>query len=108
MSGNRMKLIALLAIALLASCVSSTDVIDKRFLDCSSGQDISVMAGFDQPVGGENLDVDDRFELLVQVSNNSHGEITVTSVRAEQGHTDTAQYRVETSFRRFDQVIEEG
>lgn len=103
-----MKLIALLAIACLVSCASSTDVIDERFLDCSSGQDISVMAGFDQPVGGENAAVDDRFELLVQVSNNSNGDLTVTSIRAEQSHTDSAQYRVDNAFRRFDQVVEEG
>jgi hypothetical protein len=104
-----MKLIALFAIAFLVSCASSpTDVIDERFLDCSPGQDISIMAGFDQPVGGENVDIDDRFDLLVQVSNNSHGEVTVATIRAEQSHTDSARYRIQSSFRRFDQVVEEG
>ena len=102
-----MKLIAPFAIAFLVSCSSATDVIDKRFLDCSPGQDISIMAGFDKPPG-ETVGVDDRFELLVSVSNNSNGEITVTSIRGEQSHTDTARYRIENTFRRFDQVIEEG
>ena len=61
------------------------------------------MAGFDKNIGGsENMGVDDRFNLVVSVSNNSHGEVTVKSIRAEQSHNDTVRYRVDSSFRKFE------
>lgn len=102
-----MKRLALLAIALLASCASSDGLIDEQLRDCGPGGDISVIAGFDNMPAGESVN-EDRFDLLIEVSNNSHGEVTVKSVRLEQQHPEMASYRIQNVWRTFDQVIEEG
>lgn len=103
-----MKLAAPFALALLLlSCTSATDVIDERTLDCSPGQDLSIMAG----IGGQGARehaMDDRIEILVDVANNSHEEVTVSFVRVDQTMRDEAPFRIENSYRKFDQVIPEG
>lgn len=104
-----MKSIAFFAIALvLAACASSdSDIIDSRSLGCESGQDVSIMAGLDNGTLRED-GTDNRFELVVEVSNNSHGEVTVTAIRAEQVNRDTSRYRVDSGYRKYDQLIPEG
>ena len=102
-----MKFIALFAIAFLASCASSsTDIIDSRSLPCGPGQDIDVMAGLDKS-SVENR-MDDRVQLLVNVSNNSHQELTVTSIRAEQSRTDQTRVLIDAGTRQFNHVLPEG
>lgn len=102
-----MRLAAPLLLALLLpACSSSTDLIDQRSLGCDPGQDVSIQAGLngarEQGMGSDRLDV------VVEVSNNSHDEVTVTFVRVDQGNAGEAPYRIENSYRRFDQVIPEG
>ena len=100
-----MKLVALFAIALAAAC-SSSDLIDKRTLDCDSGQDIEVRVGIDGSTYVEGRDA--RFDVLVEVANNSHEEVTVDFIRIEQPSDTGARYRIESSYRKFGQLIEEG
>lgn len=100
-----MKTIALLAIALLTACASK-DLIENRSLDCASGQDIEVQVGYEG--AGSSLGNEDRFEMLVEVANNSDDDLTVASIRVEQPSDTNATYRIDSSFRKFDQVIEEG
>lgn len=104
-----MKLTALLAIAFLTACASSTDVIDSRLFNCDAGQDIEVQAG----IGGDRTTLhmdgtEDQFEILVEVANNSHEDVTVKSVKVDQHTPDVAAYRIDNSWRNFDQLVEEG
>lgn len=104
-----MKCLAPFALVLLAACASSTDVIDNQIMNCDSGQDIEVRAG----IGGDRtrLSMDgteDQFEILVEVANNSHEDLTVKSVKIDQHTPDVADYRIDSSWRKFDQLIEEG
>ena len=102
-----MKFIALFAIAFLAACASSsTDIIDSRSFLCGPGQDIDIMAGLDKS-SVENR-MDDRVQLLVNVSNNSHQELTVKSIRAEQLRQDVARVLIDAGTRQFNQVVPEG
>lgn len=100
-----MKLVALFAIALAAAC-SSSDIVDNRSLNCESGQDIEVRVGIDGASYVEGRE--DRFDLMVEVANNSHGEVTVDFIRIEQPSDSGARYRIESSYRKFGQLIEEG
>lgn len=101
-----MRIRALFAIALLTACGTATDVIDERNLGCESGQDISIMAGLDARMLGERDE--DQFDLMVEVSNNSHEEVTVDFIRAQQAAAESSAYRVDTGYRRFGEVIPEG
>lgn len=100
--------VAALAIALLlGSCASSTDVIDSRFLGCEPGQDISIMAGLNAPNLTDGA-TESRFMILVDISNNSHDEVTVKSIRVEQSSNQAARYVFDTGYGKYDQVIEGG
>ena len=107
---SRMKRIAPFALVLLAACASSTDVIDNQVMNCDSGQDIEVRVG----IGGDRTALhsmggaEDQFEILVEVANNSHEDLTVKSVKVDQHTPDVADYRIDNSWRKFDQLIEEG
>jgi hypothetical protein len=103
-----MRSLALFAIVLLVSCASSSQgIVDERLRDCESGGDISVIVGFDNLPVGEGLG-EDRFDLLVEVSNNSHAEVTVTGIRVDQQHASSARYRIDGVRQKFDDAIEEG
>lgn len=102
-----MKIVASLAIALLVSCASATDVMDDRQLGCDPGQDISIMAGVDAP--GLHMDgTHDQFDAIVEISNNSHEEVTVKTIRVEQVENESSPYLVESGYGKYDQVIPEG
>jgi hypothetical protein len=104
-----MKTVALLAIAFaFVSCASSDGIIDERLLDCGPGQAISIEAGLDSQFRLHEDGTEDRLDLIVEVSNNSNGDVTVKAIRAEQQHADDASYRFDSGYRKFDQVIEEG
>jgi hypothetical protein len=102
-----MKTLLILALTLAAACSSSNDLIDKQFFNCASGQDISVAAGLDSAVNTEDA-FDDRFAILVEVSNNSHADVTVESIRVEQIASSSARYLFDRAYRTYDQVIEPG
>ena len=82
------------------------DMVDAQAFDCGQGQDIEVRAGLDRRIGEGAFT--EQFEMLVEIANNSHEDVTVTSVRVEQTSSENAQYRFDNSYRKFDQVIEEG
>jgi hypothetical protein len=87
-----MKTIALCSILLFAACSSSDGLIDKRSLECGPGAAIEIEAGLDSPrVRGTELR-DDNITLLVEVTNNSHEDITVRNIYAEQLSTQDANY----------------
>lgn len=101
-----MRAFAILATALVLSCASATGVIDSRTLDCSPGQDVSIEAGFDGELRAERAE--SYFDLVVRVSNNSHRDVTVGRIRAEQRSPELSRYHVAAAYRQFDQEIEEG
>ena len=74
-----MKTIALFTILLLASCASSTGVIDKRAFNCGPGQDIEVRAGLEDPLSGEGAQLG-QIVFLVEVANNSDADLTVDNI----------------------------
>jgi hypothetical protein len=77
-----MKQACVLVLLLFAACASPTAVIDKRTFRCGPGQDIEVRAGIDD---GTIINREDHGEMkyLVEVSNNSHSDITVTQIRID-------------------------
>jgi hypothetical protein len=103
-----MKSVALLAILLVASCASDSQIRDHRSLGCESGQDIDLMVGLSKDDVSEYSTGDDRFEVLVNVSNNSHEELTVTAVRIEQTGPDRSRYQVDPVARRLDHLLPAG
>lgn len=70
----------LLSLLLLAACKSPTAVIDKHLFRCEPGQDLSIAATYES--GNKRDELGER-EFLVEVSNNGHTDVTVTSVRIE-------------------------
>ena len=78
-----MKPTALLfAMLLFPACASSTRVIASRDLDCRPGQDIDVTALYENGRTSEQVGQE---SFVIEVANNSHSELTVTSVRVEPG-----------------------
>ena len=77
-----MKRVSALLLLLLAACASPTAVMDKRAIRCGPGQDIEVRAGIDD---GTIINREDHGEMkyLVEVSNNSHADVTVKEIRID-------------------------
>ncbi len=100
-----MKTTALLfSVLLLAACASPTAVIDKRTYKCDEPDlDVGIQGGFEDPRQAEQIG---ERNFLIEVSNNSHGEITVTSVRVEPSNRNRVRYDV--AFDGKDAVIAEG
>jgi len=98
-----MKTTAALVLLLSVACASSTGVIDKRMFKCEPGQDIGIAAGFDD--GSRSEEFGQR-EFLVQVANNSHNEVTVTSVRVEPSNRN--RIPLDGAFQSEDVTIAEG
>jgi len=100
-----MKNIASLTLLLfLAACASPTAVIDKRTFQCGPGQDIEVRAGLDD--GSINHEVGGELKYLVEVANNSHNDVVVSSVRISPSGGKIAG--VDNAYKVFDQLIPEG
>ena len=100
-----MKFTALLpALLVLAACASPTAVIDKRNFNCGEGgHEVSIAAGFEDPRVSESLE---ERAFLVEVANNAHEEITVTTVRVEPSSKNHIRY--DTAVTSKDVVIAEG
>ena len=102
-----MKLALLVAGALLVSCASSDDLTDRRYLGCEPGQDVSIAAGLDTGF----LDDDgseDHFNVLVEVSNNSHEDITVKTIGVDQTADDFTTYVIDRGYAEYDLVVAPG
>lgn len=99
-----MKSIASFTILLLlAACASPTAVIDKRGFQCGPGQDIEVRAGLDD--GSINHEVGGQLKYLVEIANNSHNDVVVTSVRIDPSEQVEG---IDSAYKVFDQLIPEG
>jgi hypothetical protein len=98
----------LLPILLLAvACASKDGFIDQVAMECEPGQEVTIQAGLDTP-SMQMERIDDQLTLLVEVSNNSHRELVVTFIRAQQVPDDMQRYRLQNGYRKVDQPIEEG
>jgi hypothetical protein len=99
---HTMKTIVLVSLLCLAACKSATAVIDKHDYICEPGQDLGIAAGFDP---GTRMGETAERLFLVEVSNNSRNEVTVTSVRVDPGQ----RYRgLTTAYEKTDVTIPEG
>lgn len=79
-----MKHIALLAVFLTA-CSSGSGLIDQRTMDCGSGQPVDIIAGMQQSgMRGRGDFGGDRAMLVVNVANNTHDDVTVANISADQ------------------------
>ncbi len=90
-----------------AACASRDGIIDERTLDCAAGGDLSVDVVLNMPrvmVEGTQ----DALTMVVAVSNNSHHDIEVKSIRVEPGYTAQQRYALEGSFREFNHVLGPG
>lgn len=103
-----MKTIAFCSILLFAACASPTAVIRNTF-DCAPGQDLEVRAGLGDPTRtGEQTG---QYVFLVEVANNSHGDLTVTSVRVDPRDSQQRIRRdtpIQGASKEVDETIEAG
>lgn len=80
-----MKSIALVfSVLLLTACSSGSGLIDQRTMDCGSGQDIDIVAGIQQAGSRGREFGGDRAVMVVNVANNTHGEVTISNISADQ------------------------
>lgn len=95
-----------IAFVFFVSC-SSTDVIDRRYLDCEPGQDVSIAAGLDAAYLHDD-GTEDHFNVLVEVSNNSHDDITVDAIGVDQLADELTSYTVDRGYGKYGLVITPG
>lgn len=101
-----MKTFVLSAALFACACASPTAVIDQHTIKCGPGQDIGVEAGLDDGTSGRAMEQTGQREYLVQVTNNSHDEVTVKSVRVDPGDHGQTSFDVVTKV--FNHTIAEN
>ena len=101
--------LAALALTFFVSCASSDGFADPEAKQCGAGSDVDIDAGFD-PAGSPQSDrVDSRLTFMVEVSNNSSQDITVTTVRVDFGPGSRDDgYQIQGATRSFERVIAQG
>jgi hypothetical protein len=105
---KRLTLLPLLLI--LAACGSSKDqfgIAKTNFLeDCQHGG-VEIMVGLSgQGTTGE--DRSDPMTFNVEVANNSRQDIVVKTIRVEVRPSETITYRLDNTYRQFNQTIAEN
>lgn len=102
------RVLPLLLVLLSAACASKDGFVDSTVTECGPGAALGIEAGFDSTSSPSDR-IDTQRTMLVQVSNNSHQEVTVKSVRVDpmQLNRDVA-YELTGGARDFSQVIPEG
>ena len=108
-----MKTIALLGTVLLslAACSSSNKIVDHTTFDCGSGQALDIVAALDMPSMRSRPGGDfggDRAKLIVNVFNNSHGDITVKNISVEQIVDPQTTYAFDRGNLNVDETIADG
>ncbi|MEA2491479.1 MAG: hypothetical protein QOH21_3271 [Acidobacteriota bacterium] len=107
-----MKTIALLGsiLLVLASCSSSQSIVDEQTFDCGSGQALDIQAGLQMAqMRSRGTDFGgDRATLIVNVFNNSHNEITIKNVSADQISDPQATYSFDRGNLNVDVTIADG
>lgn len=101
-----MKWLAPFSLILIAACASSSGFDERRGLDCSTGE-VEARVGFAGP-GTHMENVDDRLTISVEVSNNSHNDITVKWVRVEQIRGNNTEYFLDNGYGAFNETIPEA
>ncbi len=102
-----MKKALVLVVLFAAACASPTAVMDKRVFRCGPEQDIEVRAGLDD--GSINHEVGGQLTYLIEVANNSHGDLTVSYIRIEPHFRFNEPIEgVEGAAKAFDQLIPEN
>ena len=86
-----MKVTVLLSVLLLsAACASNDGFVKDTVKTCQPGADLEIQAGID--AGGSATDrMGDQLQMLVEVSNNSHEDVTVKTVRVDPSHADSGR-----------------
>jgi hypothetical protein len=100
-----MRLSALPALLLLAACASPAAIVDQRSFKCAPGQDISIRAVLTHPSAAREAGGPLKYQ--VEISNNSHNDVTVTYVRIQPRGKDLDRLDESVS-RSFDQLIPAG
>lgn len=86
-----MKVTALLSVLLLsAACASNDGFVKDTVKTCQPGADLEIQAGIDAGTS-TNERFDDQLEMLVEVSNNSHEDVTVKTVRVDPSQADSSR-----------------
>ena len=106
-----MKTLALCSVLLLAAgCASSSkdDLLDHRTFECAEGQDLSMQVGLESPTQSSNERFNGELTMLVEVTNNSHQDYTITAIRVDPMESANSNYGLVSSYKKFDQVIPEN
>lgn len=110
MSDLRRNPAALLPLFLLVAACASKDqfgIATQHFLsDCQHG-DVEITVG----LGGTGTTGEDRNDPLtynVEVANNARKDIVVKAIRVEARPSETITYRLDNSYRQFNQLIAEN
>lgn len=98
--------LVLLAVLLTAACASKDGFEGESVHACAEGDLIMIEAGVS--TGGDEFEssMPHQITLLVRVSNNSHEDIEVQSIRVDPAAHRT--YRIDNAYREFNQVVKEG
>lgn len=103
-----MKTLALISmLLLLGACASPTAIVEGNF-DCSPGQDLEIRAGLSDPSRmGEQTG---QYLFLVEVANNSSGDLTVKSIRVDPRDRSRAagDIPLQSAGKSYDETIAEG
>lgn len=103
-----MKKIALLSILLLFACASSDDMTAGRAVDCAPGADLEIRAGIDRGTSALAERTND-LTFLVEVANNSHHDVTVTSIYIQPRTYEAGRSSgIDSVSKTFDQLVEQG
>ena|GEM_PF-1885921 len=109
--GPRMKRLFLLPLVfVIGACASSKDPFGlpkQRFInDCQHGE-VEVSIGL-SGTGTRGEDIGDRLTFEVQVANNARKDIVVKAIRIEPRPSETVAYRLDNTYREFNQTIPEN
>lgn len=103
-----MKVTALLSVLLLsAACASNDGFVRDTVKTCQPGADLEIQAGID--AGAPNNErFDDQIDMIVEVSNNSHEDVTVKTVRVDPSHADSGRVDVVGGSKEVDEDVPEA
>lgn len=103
-----MKVTALLSVLLLsAACASNDGFVRDTVKTCQPGADLEIQAGID--AGAPNNErFDDQIDMIVEVSNNSHEDVTVKTIRVDPSHADSGRVDVVGGSKEVDEDVPEA
>ncbi|MBV8520222.1 MAG: hypothetical protein JO197_22705 [Acidobacteria bacterium] len=107
-----MKTLAFCSLLLLAigcSSSSNTDLLDHRTLQCEAGDDLAIQAGLEAPTQSTNEAFTGSLTMLVNVTNNSHQDYTITAIRIDPAQSSNdSTYDLISAYQKVNQVIPEN